>query len=60
MLASKMMKCGMELRRQETKEKGWVVECFKCGEKGHKYRKYPKWKKKKGTREEKVAHVAMP
>jgi len=42
MLASKMMKYGMELRRQETKEKGWVVKCFKCGEKGHKYREYPK------------------
>jgi len=41
MLSSKVIRCGMELRRQEMEEKGWVVECFKCGEKGHKCRECP-------------------
>ena len=56
-LASKVIKCKVELRRQEIEEKGQVVECFKCKEKGHKYRKCPEQKKRKETR---VAHVTMP
>jgi len=40
-LASRMMKCGVEIRRQETEESGWIVECFKYGKKGHKYRECP-------------------
>jgi len=35
------MRYGIELRRQEIKEKGWVVECFKCGKKRHKCRECP-------------------
>jgi len=38
MLSSRVIRYGVELRRQEIEEKGWVVECFKYGEKGHKYR----------------------
>ena len=31
MLSSRVIRCGVELRRQKMKEKGWVVKCFKCG-----------------------------
>jgi len=53
------MRCGVELRRQETEEKGWVVECFKCRKKGHKCRECPEWKKGKETRKERVMCVAI-
>jgi len=60
-LASRVMRCGVKVRRQETKESGWVVECFKCGKKGHKCRKCLLWKKvKKGGAEKTAVHVAMP
>jgi len=35
------MTCGVELRKQEMEEKGWVVECFKYGKKEQKYRECP-------------------
>ena len=47
MLSSRVIRCGVELRRQETEEKGWVIECFKYGEKGHKYRKCPLWEEER-------------
>jgi len=60
MLASRVIKYGIELRRQETKEKSWMVEYFKYEEKIHKYRECPKWKKRKEIREKRTACVAMP
>jgi len=36
MLSSRVMRCRVELRRQETKEMGWVVKCFKYKKEGHK------------------------
>ena len=36
----------MELRRQETKQEEWRVECYKCGEEGHKCRECLLWRKK--------------
>ena len=59
-LASRVMKCGVELRRQKTIESSWVVECFKYGEKEHKCKECPLWKKieKKGV--EKAVHVVKP
>jgi len=35
-LASRVIKYGVELRRQETKQEEWEVEYYKCGKKGHK------------------------
>jgi len=49
------MKCGVELRRQETKHEEWRVECYKCGEEGNKCRECPLWERKK-----RVAHAARP
>jgi len=46
-LSSRVMRYGVELRKQETEEKGWVVECFKCGEKGHKCKEHPLWKEER-------------
>ena len=60
MLASRVIKYGIELRRQETEEKSQVVKYFKYKEKGHKYRECPKWKKGKEMREKRTACVAMP
>jgi len=40
------MRYGMELRRQETKQEEWRVECYKCGEEGHKCRECLLWRKK--------------
>jgi len=37
-LASRVMRCRVELRKQEV-EKRWKVKCYKCGEEGH----YHKW-----------------
>jgi len=54
-LASRVMRCGVELRRQETGREQWEVECFKCGEKRHKCKEYPLEIKK-----EKAAHMAKP
>jgi len=54
------LRCRVELKRQETGEKGWIVKCFKYRKEEHKYRECPEWKKGKKTRKERVAHVAMP
>jgi len=51
----------VELRRQETEEKGWVAKCFKCGKEEHKCRECPLWKKEKKMQVVKEAVcVAMP
>ena len=50
MLSSRVMRYEVELRRQETEEKGWVIECFKCGEKGHKCRECSLWKEERKLR----------
>jgi len=35
-LSSKVMKCGVEIRRQEVEKKGEeAVQCFKCRSEGH-------------------------
>jgi len=47
MLSSRVIRCKVELRRQETEEKSWVVECFKCGEKEHKCRECPLWERER-------------
>jgi len=47
------MSCGVELRKQEVKQEGWKVECYKCREEGHKCRECPLWEKR-----ERVACVA--
>jgi len=60
MLSNRVIRYVIELKRQETEEIGWIVECFKYEKKGYKYRKCPKQKKKKETKEERVVHVAMP
>ena len=44
-LASRVMKCGVELRRQEMIKGSRTVECFKCGEKGHKCRECLLWER---------------
>jgi len=54
------MRYGMKLRRQETEEMGWIVECFKCGKEGHKCRECSEQKKEKEIREERAVYVAMP
>ena len=46
-LASRVMTCRVELRRQETKCKKWRVECYKCGGERHKYRECPLQERKK-------------
>jgi len=38
-LASRVMKCGVKLRKQEV-EKRWRVKCYKCGEEGYKCKEY--------------------
>jgi len=54
------MRYGIELRRQETEEKGWVIECFKCGKKRHKYRECSLWKEERQTQiVEEVVYVAI-
>jgi len=60
MLSNRVIRYVIELKRQETEEIGWIVECFRYEKKGYKYRKCPKQKKKKETKEERVVHVAMP
>jgi len=61
MLSSRVIRCKVELRRQETEEKSWVVECFKCGEEEHKCRECPLWERERKMRVvEEAAHVAMP
>jgi len=37
-LASKVMRCGVELRRQEVKREEWRVQYYKCRKEGHKCR----------------------
>jgi len=39
------MNCGVELRKQEIKQGGWKVECYKCREEEHKCKECPLWKK---------------
>jgi len=40
-LASRVMKCGVELRRQEMREEKWRFKCCKCEKEKHKYRECP-------------------
>jgi len=54
-LASRVMRCGVELRRQKAKQEKWRMECYKCGEKGHKCRECLLWERK-----ERVVHVVKP
>jgi len=49
------MRYGIELRRQETKQEEWRVECYKCGEEGHKCRECLLWRKKEQV-ERKLVH----
>jgi len=51
-LASRVITCGVELRRQETKKEEWKVECYKCRKEGHKCRECPLWQR--------IAHAARP
>ena len=60
MLSNRVIRYGIELKRQETEEMDWIVECFKYEKERHKCRKYPKQKKKKKTKKERAVHVAMP
>jgi len=42
-LASRVIRCGVKLRRLETyKEERRIVEYFKYERKGHKYKEFPK------------------
>ena len=60
-LASRVMKCRVKLRSQETKIEQWEAECYKYREKRHKYREYLLWRKtEKGEEKKRVAHVAKP
>jgi len=56
------MRCGVELRRQEAKQKEWRVECYKCRKEGHKCKEYSLWEKVKRRRveEKKAVCVAIP
>jgi len=45
-LASRVINCRVELRRQEAKHKGWRMECYKCGKERYKCRECPLWKRK--------------
>jgi len=49
-LASRVMRCGVELRKQEAEER-WRIKCYKCGEERHKCKECLLWKKVK-----RVAH----
>jgi len=40
-LVSRVMRYRVDLREQESKNKEWRVECYKCGEEGHKCRECP-------------------
>jgi len=60
-LVSRVMRCGVEVRRQEMyEEERRIVEYFKCGKKEYKCKKYPEWKKAKEIRKEKIVCVAIP
>jgi len=54
-LASRVMTCRVELRRQEIKCEKQRVEYYKYGEEEHKCREYLLWKRK-----EKVVHAVKP
>jgi len=57
-LLSRVMRCGVEIRRQERdrKEEGKAICCFKCKE-GHRWKECPERRKKK---RERVVQVAVP
>ena len=42
MLSNRVIRYGIELKRQETEEMSWIVECFKYEKERHKCRKCPK------------------
>jgi len=58
-LSSRVMRCGVEIRRQERdrKEEGKAICCFKCKEKEHQWKEHPEGKKKE---RERVVQVAIP
>jgi len=58
-LSSRVMRCGVEIRRQERdkKEKGKAICCFKCKEKEHQWKEHPEGRKKGRKR---VVQVAVP
>jgi len=54
-LANRVVRYGVELRRQEAKQEKWKVEYYKCGEEGHKYKKCLLWRRKEPV-ERKLVH----
>jgi len=58
-LSSRVMRCGVEIRRQERdrKEEGKAICCFKCKEEGHRWKECPERRKE---RRERVVQVAVP
>jgi len=49
-LASRVIRCGVELRRQKAKQEEWRVECYKCGKEGHKCKECLLWRKEQVER----------
>jgi len=50
-LLSRVMRCRVEIRRQERERKGEkAIQCFKCREEGHQWKECPKRGKERGER----------
>jgi len=51
MLLSRVMRCGVEIRKQEReRKKEEVIWCFKCGEEEHQWKECPRRGKERGER----------
>jgi len=57
-LSSRVMRCGVEIKRQEgNRKEREVIQCFKCREKQYQWKECPRKRKK---RRERVMQVAAP
>jgi len=50
MLSSRVMRCGVEIRKQERKRKEEVIRCFKYREEEHQWKECPRRGKERGER----------
>jgi len=57
-LSSRVMRCGVEIRRQKSESKEEkIIQCFKCKKDGHQWKECPKRKKEERKR---VMQVVVP
>jgi len=58
-LSSRVMRCGVEIRKQERdrKKEGKAICCFKCKEEGHQWKECPERRKE---RRERVVQMVVP